>query len=117
MSYIQGTHILASLSCSDAQLLNSFEPIKQFLASKINEHNLNNLGEVYHNFSPKGFTALVCLSESHVSIHTWPEYNLFNVDIYLSNVTKNNDDTCRQLFNAIQLFFNASIISYQEVKR
>jgi S-adenosylmethionine decarboxylase len=30
-----------------------------------------------------GFTGMFVLSESHASVHTWPEYSLATIDIYM----------------------------------
>lgn len=35
-----------------------------------------------HKFEPQGLTAMLLLSESHISIHTWPETNYAAVDIF-----------------------------------
>jgi S-adenosylmethionine decarboxylase len=35
-----------------------------------------------HQFSPQGVTAICLLSESHISIHTWPEKGEAAVDVF-----------------------------------
>lgn len=40
------------------------------------------LDYVWHQFDPHGVTCLVLLSESHLSIHTWPEKGSAAVDIF-----------------------------------
>ncbi|MCF3112152.1 S-adenosylmethionine decarboxylase [Niabella sp. CC-SYL272] len=55
---------------------------------------------------PQGFTAVICLSESYVSIHTWPEHNLVNLDIYLSNRERSIDKMVLHVFNGIVLFYD-----------
>jgi len=39
-------------------------------------------GEVFHKFSPHGVTGVVVVKESHISIHTWPEYGYASIDIF-----------------------------------
>lgn len=51
---------------------------------------LAKVGETYHAFPEGGFTAVVCLTESHVSIHTWPEFGLATFDVFLSNFRHDN---------------------------
>jgi len=77
--------------------------------SQIAKFDLQKLGDVYHNFTPIGFTAVVCLSESHLSVHTWPEYGLVNLDIYLSNHLRVNDGIVTELFLAIKNYFGATV--------
>ena len=42
---------------------------------------LNILSEGFSRFKKQGATAFLVLSQSHLSIHTWPEYNLAHIDI------------------------------------
>ena len=46
------------------------------------------IGENFHQFQPYGFTAIVLLAESHLSLHYWPEYNYLAVDIFTCGKTK-----------------------------
>lgn len=117
MSYNKGKHIIASIHTHYFDLLESFELCKTFLDNTIKTHQLVNLGDIYHNFNPKGFTAIVCLSESHISIHTWPEIGLVNLDIYLSNYERNNDNTVELIFESIVDFFKATITDKQTLLR
>jgi len=36
----------------------------------------------FHKFSPQGVSGAVIVAESHLAIHTWPEYNYASVDIF-----------------------------------
>lgn len=117
MSYQPGTHIIAALHSNETGLLNSFEEFKAIVDGLVKTHELTNLGEVYHNFSPAGFTAVICLSESHISVHTWPEFGKVNLDIYLSNYLRSNDRTVIKLYDAMCRFFNASIVDCQTIYR
>ena len=40
------------------------------------------IGEIFHQFSPQGVTGVVAIAESHVCIHTWPEFGYAAVDIF-----------------------------------
>ena len=117
MTYQPGLHIIAELAVSNVSLLNSFEHAKQCIDQIIDQKQLTNLGEVYHNFSPAGFTAVVCLSESHLSLHSWPEHNRLHLDVYLSNFLRDNNQTTQAIFNELVSFFNADIIQQQTLKR
>jgi len=36
----------------------------------------------FHKFSPYGVSGVVVIAESHIAIHTWPEYLYAAVDIF-----------------------------------
>ena len=40
------------------------------------------LGDSFHRFSPQGVSGVVVIAESHLSIHTWPEYGYAALDIF-----------------------------------
>ncbi|RZK76968.1 MAG: S-adenosylmethionine decarboxylase [Pedobacter sp.] len=115
--YNSGTHLIATLTTSQVHLLNTGEAFNKITNELIEAHGLNKLGEVYHDFSPAGFTAVICLSESHISIHTWPEHELLNMDIYLSNYERTNDDTVKKIYEAYLDFFQATVKNIQTIKR
>lgn len=117
MSYQPGTHIIASLYTSNNNLLLFHNGFRDQIDSLIQQYELQKLGEVYHDFSPGGFTAVVCLSESHISIHTWPEHGLINIDIYLSNFQRNNDGTVEGIYKKMQEYFHASVSKEQIITR
>ena len=35
-----------------------------------------------HKFSPRGITGVVLLAESHIALHSWPEFNYLAIDIF-----------------------------------
>lgn len=43
---------------------------------------LNILKKVTHSFNPYGLSSVFVLSESHFSIHTWPEHNYVAIDLF-----------------------------------
>lgn len=40
------------------------------------------LGSKFHRFEPQGITGVLLLSESHASVHTWPETGMAAVDFF-----------------------------------
>ncbi len=115
--YQKGLHILAELSSENLSRLTDAAPFIQYVQEQIIKNGLSQLGDVQHNFDGGGFTAVVCLTESHLSVHTWPEYGIVTTDVYLSNFMKDNQDACRNLYKAIRDFFEAEEINVQEVWR
>ena len=40
------------------------------------------VGETFHRFQPVGVTGILAIAESHMGVHTWPEYGFAAVDIF-----------------------------------
>ena len=88
-----------------------------FIRRQIEENNLQDVGSVYHNFDSGGFTAVVCLTESHLSIHTWPEHNYLTFDIFLSNYLKDNRALTYKMYESVKSHFDATVLFEQVIQR
>jgi len=53
-------------------------------------HNYEIIGEIEHHFHPEGYTFLFLLSESHLSVHTFPEKKYLSFDLYTCREYKDN---------------------------
>ena len=75
-------HLLLELYGCDYEKLNdeSFLRCSLNRAAKLAKATVLNL--ISNKFEPQGVTAIALLSESHISIHTWPESNYSAVDIF-----------------------------------
>src|ERR1700739_1313442 len=117
MHYKPGLHILAEFSTPDAAKLNASACSRIFFDDIVNKYALQKVGEVYHDFDGGGFTAVVCLTESHLVIHTWPEYKLATFDVFLSNFRQENDDKVRGIFDDVLKFYEGTALQLSEIKR
>ncbi len=64
------------------ELLEKVGVVKEIMLKTIAEAEFTSVGETFHQFEPRGVTGVILLSESHFSIHTWPERNFAAVDIF-----------------------------------
>lgn len=76
-----GIHIILDLQGYNQKTDNQQE-IEAVLKSIVTKAGLTPLFSYYHQFQPQGFTATVILSESHINLHSWPEYNYLALDIF-----------------------------------
>jgi S-adenosylmethionine decarboxylase proenzyme len=53
-----------------------------------------------HQFSPHGVSAVAMIAESHIAIHTWPEYAFAAVDIYSSDSDADIDKVAEAIVSA-----------------
>lgn len=116
--YTPGLHCLLSLSdCPDERLLRDMEAWLRFIRLLLSENELRIVGEAAHQFEAAGFTVAVCLEESHICIHTWPEYGSLTMDIYCCNYQKSNEERVRDMADKNVAYFGARIRQQQELFR
>lgn len=77
-----GKHLLLEVHKVDFNLLNDINPLLEVVLGAIGRSKMTVLNTYYHKFDPQGLTILVCLAESHVSLHTFPEHNCVSCDAY-----------------------------------
>lgn len=77
-----GKHLLLELKDCDKEVLNDLSFLKSTLLAAASEAGATVLGESFHRFSPQGVSGVVILAESHLFIHTWPEYGYVAADIF-----------------------------------
>ena len=60
------------------------------------------VGESFHRFSPQGVTGILAIAESHISIHTWPEYGYAAADIFTCGPTFSPMDAASRLAEQLE---------------
>ena len=77
-----GTHILIDYFDCDSNVINSKELVSAALLDAARLSNATIVTDVFHTFNPHGISGVVVIAESHIAIHTWPEYACAAVDIF-----------------------------------
>ena len=77
-----GTHLLLELRDCNPLKLNDLALIQESLLQAARDAGATVIGQIFHQFSPHGVTGVVAISESHLCIHTWPEYAYAAADIF-----------------------------------
>ena len=80
--YALGTHLLVELRDCNPAILKNLEEVRDALVSAAKEAKATIVDISFHEFNPFGISGMVVIAESHLSIHTWPEYNYAAVDIF-----------------------------------
>ena len=84
-----GTHLLVELRSADPKKLDDLQYIREALLYAARTSGATVLGDTFHRFSPQGVTGIVAIAESHISIHTWPEFGYAAVDVFTCGETVN----------------------------
>jgi len=75
-------HILAEFYGCDKELLEKVNPLEKIFLELPKHADITVLHTKFHQFEPFGVTGFLLLAESHISIHTWPEYGCLALDVF-----------------------------------
>ncbi len=79
---ILGRHLIVELSDCDLSILNNLEFLRRHMEEAVRRSGATIVDSVFHRYNPQGVSGMVVIAESHVSIHTWPEYGYAAVDFF-----------------------------------
>lgn len=85
--YALGTHLLVELKDCNPEILRSIEKVKDLMVSAAKEARATIIDISFREFQPFGISGVVVIAESHLTIHTWPEYGYAAVDIFTCGET------------------------------
>ncbi|MGC9325413.1 MAG: adenosylmethionine decarboxylase [Desulfomonilia bacterium] len=77
-----GIHILAEYYDCRKDVLKDTGKIEAWLNTAAERSGATVVSSAFHTFNPYGVSGVVVIAESHLSIHTWPEYGYAAVDIF-----------------------------------
>lgn len=120
--YALGTHLLVELKDCNPSILQSLEEVRDALVSAAKEAKATIIDISFHEFSPFGISGMVVIAESHLSIHTWPEYGYAAVDIFTCGDIIKPDRAASYLIRRFEsknpsvVEMKRGIISHEDIK-
>ncbi len=78
----KGSHFMAQYCGCNEEALTDIETLKKVMYEAALASGATILESVDHVFAPNGLTLVILLSESHASIHTYPEHKSCFVDLF-----------------------------------
>ncbi|HBG23220.1 MAG TPA: S-adenosylmethionine decarboxylase proenzyme [Peptococcaceae bacterium] len=97
-----GRHVLAELYGCTFEALDDTEKVKSYMIKAAISAGAEVRESVFHKFSPQGVSGVVIISESHLTIHTWPELGYAAVDVFTCGDKINPWDACKHLSEILQ---------------
>ncbi len=74
--------MLLELKDCDPELLDNLDCVREVIMQAAAESGATVVGDMFHKFEPIGVTGIIAIAESHIGIHTWPEYSYAAADIF-----------------------------------
>lgn len=82
MNHVLGQHLLVEYYNCNSQILDDVEGIEKHMNAAAKACGATIVQSSFHRFQPWGVSGVVVIAESHLAIHTWPEYGYASVDLY-----------------------------------
>lgn len=77
-----GRHVLIEFYGCPKEIIEDNKLIEKFMNEAADYSGATIVESVFHHFNPYGVSGAVIIAESHLTIHTWPEYGYASVDVY-----------------------------------
>jgi S-adenosylmethionine decarboxylase len=77
-----GRHILIEIFDADPDIINDPENLEKIFLASAEAANATVLSSHFHTFSPQGVSGVILISESHITVHSWPEHGYAAVDFF-----------------------------------
>ncbi len=77
-----GRHLVVEYSECDKSKLNDLHFLEEAMTEAVRRSGATIVRSVFHEYNPQGVSGVVVIAESHISIHTWPEYGYAAVDFF-----------------------------------
>ena len=87
-----GTHLLLELWECSPEILKDLDKVRDAMVDAAKAAKATVVEVAFHEFNPFGISGMVIIAESHLSIHTWPEYGYAAVDVFTCGDLINPED-------------------------
>ena len=77
-----GRHVLVEYYGCDSEILGDASLLERAVVKAAKDAGATVLNSTFHQFAPVGTSGVVVIQESHLAIHTWPEFNYAAVDLF-----------------------------------
>ncbi len=104
---------MAEFYACDRETLNNVDYIRSAMLEAAHRTGATIVTESFHHFSPHGVSGAVIIAESHLAIHTWPEFGYAAVDLFTCGDTVSS----RAGFDHLRQALGAGHVSTMELHR
>ncbi len=108
-----GRHLIVEFYNCSPEKIDDVIGIEKSMVTAAKKAGATVINSTFHHFSPFGVSGVVVIEESHLSIHTWPEYRFASIDLF----TCGDDIDPWVSFDYLKEEFAAEYFSTMELQR
>jgi len=110
---ILGRHLVAELADCKIDILNDLPLIEKAMKEAARISGATVVKSTFHRYNPQGLSGVIVIAESHMSIHTWPEYGYAAIDCFTCGSAVDPWKALEHIKEALQ----CKTVSAREIKR
>ena len=77
-----GYHVLMEFHGCSQDIIADSDEVEQILLKAAEISKAHVVESIFHKFNPHGVSGVIIISESHFTIHTWPEHGYAALDLF-----------------------------------
>jgi len=108
-----GMHILVEAYDCEPEKLDNLKGVQSAMVEAAELAGATVLDVAFRQFAPQGVSGVVIISESHLTIHTWPEYGYAAIDLFTCGTKADPWKAFKHITN----YLKAQKVTTMEVKR
>lgn len=108
-----GMHYIIDIDDTDERLIYDNRSLIKVCDEALRRSDVTIVNKAVHEFNPHGLTLLYLLTESHFSLHTWPEHRKIRIDFFSCQ----NHEKCEIGYDYLKRAFQGSTIRVQRLYR
>ncbi len=108
-----GNQIVAEFYGCRRANLNDVQYVQRAMTEAAHAARATIVSRTFHHFSPHGVSGAVIITESHLAIHTWPEFGYAAVDLF----TCGDRVDAQAAFTCLRQALRATHVSTVEIRR
>ncbi|GAA0426220.1 MAG: adenosylmethionine decarboxylase [Bacillota bacterium] len=97
-----GRHVIAELWQCNVNKLNDMRLIERIFVDAALKAGAEIREVAFHKFAPHGVSGVVIISESHLTIHSFPEHGYASIDVYTCGEVIDPNIAAQYIANALE---------------
>jgi len=97
-----GIHLLIEFWSCNRQKIDNLDYLEKIMSEAAVSAGATVLKTAFQDFNPQGVSGVVVIAESHLTIHTWPEYGYAAVDVFTCGSTVDPWEAARFLKHELE---------------
>lgn len=107
-----GKHVTIECYNCDTDVLNNSTQLEQVCLETVRRSGATILSSHFHYYAPQGISGVIIISESHFTVHTWPEYKYAACDFFSCSDSIDIQralDSLKEFFHSPEIYISADM--------